>query len=60
MARPLTTGLYDSQGVLRFSGHTRAACLAYAELFGLEDSDFTLVSLLRENLEDDVNLAQAA
>lgn len=60
MARPVTTGLYDNQGVLRFSGQTRAACLAYAELFGLEDGDYTLVSLLRENLEESVNLAQAA
>jgi hypothetical protein len=40
------TGLYDNQGVLRFCGEDRSACLAYAELFGLRDDDFTLVSLV--------------
>lgn len=40
------TGLYDNQGVLRFWGEDRGACLAYAELFGLRDDDFTLVSLV--------------
>jgi hypothetical protein len=42
----MTTGLYDNQGVLRFSGADRASCLAYAELFGLHDEDFTLVTLV--------------
>ena len=42
----MTTGLYDNQGVLRFSGADRASCLAYADLFGLQDNDFTLVTLV--------------
>ena len=33
----MTTGLYDNQGVLRFSGQDRASCLAYAELFNLRE-----------------------
>jgi hypothetical protein len=28
-------GLYDSDGILRFTGLDREACLAYASLFGL-------------------------
>ena len=42
----MTTGLYDNQGVLRFSGADRVSCLSYAELFGLKDEDFTLVTLV--------------
>ena len=41
----MTTGLYDNQGVLRYAGSDASACLAYAELFGLEENDFTLVTL---------------
>jgi hypothetical protein len=52
------TGLYDNQGVLRFCGEDRSACLAYAELFGLHDDDFTLVSLA-EPLDDDDQAAAA-
>jgi hypothetical protein len=40
------TALYDSQGMLLFSGMGRAPCLAYAELFGLRRQDFTLVTLM--------------
>jgi len=52
------TGLYDNQGVLRFCGEDRSACLAYADLFGLHDDDFTLVSLA-EPLDDDDQAAAA-
>jgi hypothetical protein len=38
-------GLYDSQGVLRFTGRDRADCLAYAELFGLGQDAYSLISL---------------
>ena len=34
----MTTGLYDNQGVLRYAGSDPSACLAYAELFGLEEN----------------------
>jgi len=44
--------------VLRFCGEDRSACLAYAELFGLHDDDFTLVSLA-EPLDDDDQAAAA-
>lgn len=42
------TALYDSQGMLLFSGMGRAPCLAYAELFGLRRQDFTLVTLMEQ------------
>jgi len=32
---PSMIGLYDDQGMLRFSGRDTLACLDYAELFGL-------------------------
>ena len=41
-------GLYDQQGLLRFSGRDRADCLAYAELFGLPEDSFSLESLVHE------------
>lgn len=40
------TGLYDGQGVLRFSGRDQADCLAYAELFNLAPGSFSLEPLL--------------
>lgn len=38
-------GLYDQQGMLRFAGLDRAECLAYAELFALDEGSFSLESL---------------
>jgi hypothetical protein len=38
-------GLYDQQGILRLAARDQAACLAYAELFGLEDGAFSLQPL---------------
>jgi hypothetical protein len=39
------TGLYDSQGVLRFAGRDHQDCLAYAELFELSEGSYSLESL---------------
>lgn len=38
-------GLYDSHGVLRYAGRDQADCLAYADLFGLEEASYSLEPL---------------
>jgi hypothetical protein len=38
-------GLYDSEGVLRFSGRDPIDCLAYAELFGFEQAEYSIESI---------------
>ena len=41
-------GLYDTDGILRFTGRDREACIAYAELFGLNATGaggFSLIAL---------------
>jgi len=43
--RPLMTGLYDDQGVLRCAGRDAGDCLAYAELFGLTTDRYSLAAL---------------
>lgn len=51
MGHAAVTGLYDSQGVLRFAGRDQADCLAYAELFGLEPSHYSLLTLVQGQRE---------
>jgi hypothetical protein len=46
------TGLYDSQGVLRFAGRDQADCLAYAELFGLDPCHYCLLPLVQSKAEE--------
>ncbi len=38
-------GLYDTDGVLRFTDGDREACLAYAALFDLKSFECSLMSL---------------
>ena len=42
------TGLYDDQGVLRFSGRDQADCLEYAALFSMASGTFSITSLEKE------------
>lgn len=44
-------GLYDHNGMLRFSGAAEADCLAYADLFGLAASSFSLAPLGSDALQ---------
>ncbi len=50
-------GLYDKEGILRYVNSDRDACLAYAELFDLESTNYSLMSL-NEKIEEstDINL----
>ncbi len=39
------TGLYDGQGILRFAGRDTIDCLAYAELFDLDQAEYCIEPL---------------
>ena len=39
-------GLYDTDGILRFVNSDIDACLAYADLFGLDSKNYSLMPLL--------------
>ena len=52
-------GLYDREGILRYVNSDKSACLEYAELFGLSDKSYSLLSF--NNTGDDlkdINLDQ--
>ena len=52
-------GLYDREGILRYVNSDKDACLEYAELLGLNDKSYSLLSL--NNTGDDlkdINLDQ--
>ena len=53
-------GLYDHEGILRFVNADKHACLAYAELFGLNSKNYSLM-MLNESTDEflDFNLAQS-
>ncbi len=36
-------GLYDKEGILRYVNSDKDACLAYAELFGLNSQSYSLL-----------------
>ena len=38
-------GLYDRQGILRFIDSDKEVCIAYAELFELESTNYCLMDL---------------
>ena len=42
-------GLYDTDGILRFTAIDREACLAYAELFELQSIECHLMDLPEPN-----------
>ncbi len=44
-------GLYDPDGILRFTGRDREACLAYAKLFELDSARCSLMALPEAKLE---------
>ena len=41
-------GLYDREGILRFSDADKDACLAYAELFDLKSTNYCLMELAKD------------
>ena len=49
-------GLYDRQGILRFTDSDKEACMAYAELFELESTNYCLMNLAENNRLEDTNL----
>ncbi len=42
-------GLYDRQGILRFIDSDKEACIAYAELFELESTNYCVMDLAEKN-----------
>ena len=49
-------GLYDRQGILRFIDSDKDACIAYAELFELESTNYCLMDLASNNKVQGTNL----
>ena len=47
-------GLYDTEGILRFTCTDKEACIAYAKLFELSSIEFSLMPLLDIN-DDEIN-----
>ena len=45
-------GLYDTDGILRFIGADKEACMAYAELFELPTAACSLMSLPETELQE--------
>ena len=41
-------GLYDKEGILRFSDSDKDVCIAYAELFELNATNYCLIDLANE------------
>ena len=41
-------GLYDKEGILRFADSDKDACIAYAELFELNSTNYCLMDLAND------------
>jgi len=41
-------GLYDKEGILRFVDSDKDACIAYAELFELNSTNYCLIDLAND------------
>ena len=41
-------GLYDKEGILRFVDSDKDACIAYAELFELDNTNYCLMDLAND------------
>ena len=50
-------GLYDKEGILRFVDSDKDACIAYAELFDLNSTNYCLIDLANE-AKSNTNLDQ--
>ena len=56
-------GLYDKDGVLRFTNSDKEACLDYAQLFEMNSAHFCLMNLVvnidkQNNINLDLNQAE--
>ena len=53
-------GLYDKEGILRFVDSDKDACIAYAELFELNSTNYCLMNLASDRKKIiDTNLDQS-
>ena len=53
-------GLYDKEGILRFVDSDKEACIAYAELFELNSTNYCLMDLASDRKKlTDTNLDQS-
>ena len=51
-------GLYDKEGILRFVDSDKDACIAYAELFELNATNYCLMDLANDTKTKGTNLDQ--
>ena len=53
-------GLYDKEGILRFVNSDKDACIAYAQLFELDNTNYCLIDLANNAKKMmDTNLGQS-
>ena len=54
-------GLYDKEGILRFVDSDKDTCIAYAELFELESTNYCLMDLANneKKVKGNTNLDQS-